>query len=229
MILFVLEAAKYVAAGLVSSSEPFAYQRSMPAFYVNVLFLQGAGLLDELTWNKPSWSISCEMIAYAAFALVALTGFFRMRQTWVLLLPITAAYLYLARSYGTLDITFDLGAIRCLCGFFLGAIISRLAAAPFPGVLAGAAMLATVTAIATQSGSNEFLVIPAFGLLIFSLRDDRSSIARAIRFWPLAFLGKISYSIYMVHYIVVGLMSSVLRTVFHLNANSSAGFDAPIF
>jgi peptidoglycan/LPS O-acetylase OafA/YrhL len=230
LFLVALETSKYLAAthGLSTSSEVFAYQRTVPAIFVNFAFLQGAGVLDTLSWNTPSWSISCEMIAYAVFAWIAATGWVLSRFFWLIIIPIFTGYAYLILSRGTLNVTFDIGTIRCLCGFFLGSFIARMPAAPFPNLLVVVSASATTLIIACLSGVYEIFVVPAFAVLVYALRNDESTIASFFLTKPLAFLGRISFSIYLVHYVVISIVGTILKITLHAKPVQMNGWEVPI-
>ncbi len=230
LFLVGLEASKYLAAtrGLSTASEIFAFQRTVPAIFVNLAFLQGAGVLDTLSWNTPSWSISCEMIAYAVFALMATAGLVISRSFWLVIIPIFAGYAYLVVYRGTLNVSFDIGVVRCLCGFFLGALIARMPPAAFPNLLVIVSAGATALIIAFLSGASEIFVVPAFAVLVYALRNDESTIANIFLAKPLSFLGEISFSIYLVHYLVISIIGTILKVAFHAKPVQMRGWETPI-
>ena len=231
LFLVALETSKYFSAsyGLSTSSDIFAFQRTIRAIFVNLAFLQGAGVLDTLSWNTPSWSISCEMIAYATFSLIATTGLVMSRLFWLMIIPIVAGYAYLIIDRGTLNVTFDVGVIRCLSGFFLGALIARVPPAAFPNLLAAISIFATALIISCLSGSAEIVVIPAFAVLVYALINDESTIANILLTKPLAFLGEISFSIYLVHYLVISVIGTILKVALHAKPISLIGWEIPMF
>lgn len=231
LFLIALEGSKYVAAkcGLAISSDLFAFQRTIPAIFVNFAFLQGVGLLNTLSWNTPSWSISCEMVAYAMFAAMAVSGWVGSRSFWLILIPICAGYAFIMESRGTLNVTFDFGTIRCLCGFFLGTLIARLPPAPYQNVLVLISITAVALVVTSTSGIFEILVVPAFALLVYALRNDESKMASFFLTKPLAFLGEISFSIYLVHYLVISVFGTVFKVALHAKAVQLNGSDAAIF
>jgi peptidoglycan/LPS O-acetylase OafA/YrhL len=231
LFLVGLETTKYVAAsfGLAPSSDLFAFQRTIPAIFVNLAFVQGLDTLDGLSWNTPSWSISCEMIAYAVFALMGLAGLLGTRFFWLMLVPVCAGYAYIIHSHGTMNVTFDIGTIRCLCGFFLGSLIARLPPCAYPNLLSGSSVLAAVLVISFLSGPAETFVIPAFALCVYALRNDESAIAAVFLAKPLAFLGEISFSIYLIHYLVVSIITTILKVGLHAKPIPVNGWQIPVF
>jgi peptidoglycan/LPS O-acetylase OafA/YrhL len=225
LFLVALETIKYLTAmhGLSSTSEIFAYQRTIPAIFVNLAFLQGTGILESVSWNAPSWSIGSEMIAYAVFASIAPIGLVASRFFWLIIIPIVAGYGYLVMHVGTLNTNVALGIIRCLCGFFLGTLIARMPPALFPNTLVIVSAVTTLLVVALLSGTSEILAVPAFAVLIYALRNDEITIAKLFLAKPLAFLGKISFSIYLVHYLVISLIGTVLKVSLHAQVADVAG------
>jgi peptidoglycan/LPS O-acetylase OafA/YrhL len=231
LFLVALETSKYLAAshGLSTSSDIFAFQRTIPAIFVNAAFLQGVGVLDTLSWNTPSWSISCEMVAYACFSLLSVAGLIRSRLYWLIIIPVCGGYAYLLICRGTLDVTFDIGVVRCLCGFFLGSLIAKMPMAPFPNLLVAVSGTMAALVISCLSGMYEILAVPSFALLVFSLRNDEGKIANLLLAKPLAFFGEISFSIYLVHYIIVSIIGTVLKVTLHAKPITMQGWEVPVF
>lgn len=230
LFLVVLESLKYWAAsrGLATASDVFAFERTVPAIFVNLAFLHGVGVLGSLSWNTPSWSISCEMVAYGAFALLAVAGFVRHRLFWLMIIPIILGYAFLIVNRGTLNLTYDVGVIRCLCGFFLGALIVRMPPAAFPDVLAAVSISAAALITGRLIGPSEILVVPVFAVLIYALRNDDGSIAKLLLTKPMAFLGKISFSIYLVHDLVISVISTIVKVALHPQTIIIEVWDSPM-
>ena len=73
-------------------------------------------------------------------------------------------------------------------------------------------VFAAVTLIlATESGGILLIVIPLFAILTWSLQSDRGPVARVLMSKPAQFLGRISYSIYMIHFLFVVVILIALR------------------
>jgi peptidoglycan/LPS O-acetylase OafA/YrhL len=56
--------------------------------------------------------------------------------------------------------------------------------------------------------------VPIFGLLILLLQTDKRHPARILKSAPIAFLGRTSYSIYMVHWLPIVLAAALLKHTF---------------
>lgn len=174
------------------------------ALLPNLLLIHGTGILRDFTWNVPSWSISVEFVLCAVFLgalafpnrLAALVGF---------MIAGLGAYLY--TRYGIADQSESTTALaRGVYSFFLGALVFKLYSrwrdrgkTP-PGWLEWLAV-------------PIFLVVPwldhspapalLFAGLIFIFAFEFGPISRAMKIPSLMKLGEISYSIYLVHYLIV--------------------------
>src|SRR5262249_51768492 len=59
----------------------------------------------------------------------------------------------------------------------------------------------------------DIVIVPIFGLLVLLLQTDSGFSARILKSTPIAFLGQISYSIYMVHWLLLLLATTGLKYV----------------
>jgi peptidoglycan/LPS O-acetylase OafA/YrhL len=102
-------------------------------------------------------------------------------------------------------------------------------AAPFPNLLVAVSVIATSLVIACLSGPYEILVVPTFAVLVYAVRNDESTIATLFLAKPLAFLGEISFSIYLVHYLVISIIGTILKVTLHAKPVPMIGWDTPVF
>jgi peptidoglycan/LPS O-acetylase OafA/YrhL len=100
---FAFECLQAVAAGFTNA---FNETNSLVTIPSTLLMIQSWGLHDHLSWNWPSWSISCEMAAYGAFALITL--FYSGR----------ARFLALAAVGCTVFVNLGLWRVAVLCRIF---------------------------------------------------------------------------------------------------------------
>jgi peptidoglycan/LPS O-acetylase OafA/YrhL len=176
------------------------------------------GLFDHVILNYAAWSISTEFYAYLAFAALCLLlrGPARpLGLAGVALLAYAVSIWASVRAHGCLqwggcmDLTFDYGYWRCLAGFFLGAALSQLRSrAPAPAALALGQALSLLALLAmfllTPRMPAVALAAPLlFGLLLLSIRADAGPLARLLGAGPLQMLGRHSYSIYLMHPVIL--------------------------
>lgn len=220
-----LEAAKLVgqhALGFAPGTQPpFTSTSSVPGLAANIFLVQGLHFLDSPTWNGPSWSISCEFFAYVVFAIAVISRMTRARGFFVVgavLAPLS--YAALAITQGTLDLTANWAFMRCLAGFFLGMLVfhitSRGPVRPANGIRQAGELVVFATVAVTltlAAGSLVVLAIPLFVAAIALLQSDDGPIARVLSGSLPQSLGKLSYSIYMVHDFLVVCLLIVLKRV----------------
>lgn len=229
LALVTLELAKLWAqrsGTLIPGQEPFTEGNSLGGLVANIFFVHSLGVLDRLSWNTPSWSISCEFIAYLVFSIGALAGLFRSKSVFIVgAVLASVGYATLAFMRGTLDITYDWGLVRCLSGFFFGMIIFELAASSagkrlhaqstaMIGGLEVALLTALVLVMSFAPGAAIVLIIPVFIGAVAVLQLDRGPIASILKSALAQFLGRISYSIYMVHFLIIVVLSIILKLIF---------------
>ncbi|MCE7026670.1 acyltransferase family protein [Jiella avicenniae] len=204
---------------LKGPAETFAGGTSVDGLIANLFMVQSFGFLDTLTWNYPSWSISAELVAYAAFAAVVVTA-------PRLLVPLAALAIVvglpvIAMAIGNMDASSNLGWLRCLAGFSVGVILRRTlwrdaAAAqarrhPTSWSLAELAVVLLVGIFVSRQGGTDlaFAAPFVFGLALYVFAHEGGIFSRALKTRPFAFLGLISYSIYMTHAFVIDRVHNV--------------------
>lgn len=160
------------------------------------------------SWNGPSWSIHAEWFAYACFPFFAAL-LLRCRSRAKLLLVGAGGYLLLIGVVevalgGDYDRTYDFGIFRCVIGFAAGTCLWRSwqlgSMKPLTVIKVARWWPAVVVALLLVGASPGFL-LPALALLVPCLAAGRHRLGLASR--PLQYLGKISYSLYMTHHVVL--------------------------
>ncbi len=228
------------SAGIIDGSDRIAFTgtNSWTSFLANLTLVQGLGFFDYLTWNVPSWSISCEFAAYTVFALAAVTGAFRSKVPLLLLSLIgLGGFCFVALAHGDLNSTHDFGIIRSLAGFFIGACIFEITHAEnYPKLSSNFLALGQVALIiaflliaGTASGATVVAVVPVFIGLVALVQSDAGILARALMTPAAQFLGKISYSVYMVHWVLLYVEAIALKRVFHVPSQFDSVMHVPIF
>ena len=206
---FVTFALVLVAEGKINVHYPFA---ELP---LHVLLIQNWGFTTALSWNDPAWSISCELAAYLTFPLVVRLAWRNRVPTAALLamgMGLAAAIWLIFTWAGTDRLGFDithLGLARCLAEFSMGNVVCALwlrwrhnrAAAALAGV-AGLAVL--ITGIACSIPETAFVPI-GLAIVILALALDHGPCARWLGRGIPHYLGQISYSTYLAHFLLFAL------------------------
>lgn len=189
--------------GVLQLDAPAFSENSPKALAANLLLVHAVGPMWP-TFNPPSWSISTEFWAYVLFAAVAIalrTG--RRFLAGAVALMLGGGYVAWLSHWPY---------PRCLYGFFAGviawlvwdAVHERWHAGAATVALAGAAAVSVVTW--APEGAGEVACVPFFALFILAI-----ALADIRTVHPsLQWLGKVSYSLYMVHTAVLYCLDMVL-------------------
>jgi peptidoglycan/LPS O-acetylase OafA/YrhL len=187
----------------------------------SVLLLNGWGISDSVGWNIPSWSVSSEWLAYLCFPVIAFvtSRIHSSRISLVLAAFIAlAAVLLSAQLNGASKFMFDenLTSVRVLYEFVIGCLVFNIfvgvrGRARFDAMSTLSVFVIVILATASIPSRFDWLFILAFSTLILGLSTmQRSSFASR----PMVYLGEISYSIYLVHSLVISAIGLVAKRVF---------------
>lgn len=187
------------------------------SFLRQLFLLNGLGFESVWAWNVPSWSLSSEWFCYLCFPLlVPLINCIRSAAVALLFaalaVMLTAALLaYLGRP--NFDATLDWGLFKIAGEFLAGCFLCRaylqMRVIPdFSGVIGLAAIIYSVVQLAYFPSVPIMPVIASFAVFIFTLAHNRQPLTLLFGNAVSVYLGKISYSVYMVHWIYVGNMAA---------------------
>ncbi|MDR8876220.1 acyltransferase family protein [Burkholderia multivorans] len=205
-------------------------------FILNLLLLNYSSLERGFSFNAPAWSISTEIIINAMFfAFISLgrkTAAVLMVLAWVVAAMVIAKH-GLITNEGAFGI--NSGIYRTIAGFFLGvglfkALEARLNDRRGGSVLCDvaftlsiAALLAFMVRWPTDHINVAVLAAVIFPMIIATSIFGRFS-RKVLTVRPLTFIGEISYSIYLTHFVlllITMLSQSILDERFE--------FDSPVF
>lgn len=222
-----IEATKYWVArsrGIHLPVPPFS-QNDLGALLNNLLLTQ-ALFENHLTFNYPSWSISCEFYTYLLFGLAAVA----IRGAAVFgFAALTLGSLFALSQFDSVfTLTTGAAILRCSYAFFLGALVERIAArtrvkASEP--IAIACLIVSILAVMNLAHTRIALAIPAlFALTIVAISrlDSSAWLCGLLNRRALIFLGTISYSVYLVHAALWWIITQVLRFGLKIPATTDA-------
>lgn len=182
-----------------------------PTTIISNLFMTHAwGTETELGFNKPSWSISAEWFVYLFFPLL-LVRLPRVRPVLLLVLAaVLFALLWLATARfwtrPVTEVTFDLGILRIVPEFIAGIALylcGQRYRLRFCGWGAFWVMTGMIVMFA-HLGMPDYLIVPLLAVLVFIAAEQARQGKRG---WlagrTAVYLGEISYSIYMVHFLLM--------------------------
>jgi peptidoglycan/LPS O-acetylase OafA/YrhL len=203
-----LEGAKALAmsqAGIAANNPPFSGETSWPAVASNLLLIHALGLHDMATWNFPSWSISTEFNTYLLFGLVGLAGLAR-RGSILLAVSLAGFGVVAVFSREYLHTIEDFSLFRCIYGFFLGALVHHLVhprlgwRLPGAGLLeAGVVVLVAVFITAVDREPPSLAAPLVFAAVVAVFAFEQGPLSRLLNCGAAQALGRWSYSIYMIH------------------------------
>jgi len=197
--------------GLLEYKFPSAFE-----IFSTLTLTHSLGLFDKLIMNYASWSISVEFYAYVlfaalcflvrgqarlmVFAIVSITGFL-----WVTWATIEIHHcLDVGRCF---DVSYDFGFARCVYAFFLGALTCHFSQYarfnPHKLQLAALTLLVLLFSWVDAFPMVGFAFGGTFSLLLLSISKDMGFLAELLKLKPFQVLGQRSYSIYMMHPVVL--------------------------
>ena len=220
LIYILLELIRYVAVikfAAIVNNDPFK-----EGIFITILqhFFLVQGLIGNgESFNVPAWSISVEFYTYMLFGIIALICENKYKLYIFIFLSIFALTILIVKP----NILFFHGSealFRCFAGFFIGCVISRLKIKMkcylSPYISNSIIVLAIIfISIKTENAYYDAIIYLISALLIIALvLPGKSIVKNFLSSAYLVFLGSISYSIYMSHYIIIRLFDMSLRRFF---------------
>ena len=181
-------------------------------FGLSLLLMQEWGFSNGLAWNVPAWSISAEWLAYLVFPFLAVSlavaaGTRARALGCVAMLLITLGVIVAAGSPTGLGYDAEwFGLTRCVFEFSVGLCLATMdghAVRSRTVSNLGLALAAACLFAFVVWSVPDFVIMPlGFAALITALMDERGTLAGALRTAPLQWLGVVSYSTYLSHYLL---------------------------
>jgi peptidoglycan/LPS O-acetylase OafA/YrhL len=225
----VSEFAKYAVA--TNANPPFSVN-TVPALIANLFLVQSWGWFTYYTWNHPAWSISTEWFAYILFPLLAF-GLLRLRgwpqATFVIVACIAVLQVFYAIPA---DIQPGFFLLRCLPSFTLGILVYRIPAfcsqraIKFFAQDAVFGIALVVAFLCVACPCPDLVSVASFCSVVLAGSLNRGAVSRGLSIPPIYFLGLISYSIYLVHTLVLRVWQMLFQVVWHSHMSWGAALAA---
>jgi peptidoglycan/LPS O-acetylase OafA/YrhL len=187
------------------AGDTFVAAKNLGAVLANLFLVQDWGLYPSI--DKPAWSISVEMAIYLTFPLLLAPAWSRRAWLPVALAGVAGLCWVVAMGQGTVSLGLSIGDfIRGFAGFFFGLLCCRVVQGRWLPAAIGRFDLFTLVLfwMALVFSRNDLPAILLCPAIVLALVEERGLFARFLNLAPVYYLGKISYSIYLVHYAVLG-------------------------
>lgn len=219
--LVMIEFAKLflVSHGVRSGQAPFSGTNDLASLLANVFLLQAVIPFKSFTWNGPAWSISVEFYTYLAFTALMVMSKTRAKAavrwafllTGVLLLTYELSGLNLEQTQGK-------GLLECLFGFLTGGVTYQVftwtrARGLRLGGVAELAAAALALALFWFNPFESLGTMLGFAVVIAVFAHDGGWISRGLAAPLPRLLGRLSYSIYLVHFVLLTVINGVVRAL----------------
>ena len=209
--LFMLAGAVAFVLTVAAAGRPASDHYPWGELPLHLALMQNWGLTGALTWNDPAWSISCEFAAYLLFPLLAAAANWRRFGTTalcVLLLLLASCLCSIIWAGGETSLGADIprfGLPRALIEFTMGTIVCAISARVRDRRGSLAATLSALAAflVGWVAGLPETLAVPlAFAALLLAVALTAASPRNPLGWRPVHYLGEISYSTYLGHFLL---------------------------
>jgi peptidoglycan/LPS O-acetylase OafA/YrhL len=206
-------------SGVKPPEIPFWGGFSLSTLPANFALLQASGLIAGGSWNFPSWSIGVEFWTYLVFALACLSFGERLGRA-ALPIALVAGLVILLFSDDYMSVYEGIALFRCIYGFFVGVAIHALlcekglprrtfaAHAEIPMLVIGIAFI-----IIADKTAWTMLAPVVFGGLIYVFAAEAGPLSRLLSTTPFQKIGLWSYSIYMVHAVILFAMKDSVKVI----------------
>jgi peptidoglycan/LPS O-acetylase OafA/YrhL len=210
-------------AGFIGVSAGWlAYTHLAPmsvSLFLNIIMVQAWGFVGS--FDSPEWSISAEWAAYLLFPTLLIPTMFRKAASAWLAALVSAGTLALLCAFpmhsynlrAPLNIGepgFALPVVRCVCDFVLGLLAFRLGATSVGRYAAASRWLGPALCLLTVAlivvPKSDLAVVLLFPFVVVVLSSDVHIVGRALSSPFAQLLGKLSFSIYLTHKLLLGTL-----------------------
>lgn len=243
LLIFVLiELSKHTASGYVHVNKIDNVSNNLTTFFTNLFLVNSIKIpgVHDVSWNIASWSISAEMSAYLVFGLsmvfINRNNLSKIKTAiYSIVIIASALALYLCTGGFKLVYTFDYGFLRGIMGFFIGVVCYNTFNATktyfrtlknslftfleiiFLALIIGFACYGSVF----KAYGFIYEILFFITIIIFAFEKGwLSGLLKRSKF--LHKTGQYSYSIYMIHTLILSLFNIVFIRVLKLPASSYA-------
>ncbi|MFL6548848.1 MAG: acyltransferase family protein [Povalibacter sp.] len=189
-------------------------------FWNTLLLVQNWGGFNDEIWNPPAWTLSAEVLGYIFFPMLTFAAV-RIKRTelafaagmgavalmCLFLLMTDRAFENQWGGYGLIRMALQFSAGICLCQYFH----LRGEQSPHAAKLADCSVVAIVLISLFVPGLGAVMPM-LFACLVLGLAYQRGFAFKALSSRPVVFMGEISYSFYLVHWLMMHLYFWVMKS-----------------
>lgn len=200
----------------------------------SLLLINSTPLTIGYGWmNDPTWSVSSEFISYILFGITCLI--LKIQKRWYIAILLIITSIYILFKSGDFFTFSDYSFLRGFVGFFSGFVVWKLHSSNknnFPEIILLVSLIIVLYTLNNITGSTKLIFgmisIPLFfSSFLYLLLNSSGFLSDVLESKVFQFLGKISYSIYLNHFIFLlviprfifkffGLLNSTLNQFFVL-------------
>jgi peptidoglycan/LPS O-acetylase OafA/YrhL len=190
----------------------------------STLLVQNWGLGRPEPWNVPAWTLSTEWlvsIAFPVFLIAARRVSRPMSAAFLCIgcLGMFTVFLMLTHNPDP-NVTSRAGVVRTVCEFLAGCLLYRIYVTSVRVSAAAALVSAALILAGLTVPGLTMLAVCGFPLLILLAAQPSSVVAKTLSTRAMVFLGEISFSIYLLHWILLQI-SNRLAAALHIQGTAA--------
>lgn len=243
LLYLFLEIAKLIFVEYTSikpTEKPFSENHSLANFLESIFLIQGV-FEDKYVWNNSAWSISTEFYTYLFYGIIIFI--FRKQSilifSFIVLLNIWPTQPEILNKLNFLSNYFNFFSNQfrqCIYLFSFGVVINfifkKINNLKIPEFFCWLSLIISIFIMANLHSlqiNHKYLYI-SFAILVFfsALVSEKALYSKMLNLTFIQFLGKISYSVYMIHFFIAYILSQIMRFIFKVNMIYSDGAAAQI-
>ena len=228
LLVEITPAVKAVAAAPAHGLAPADDDSALLKLIAWLTFTSSMGWYGYLYSNYPAWSVSTEFWTYVLFAAAVILARKRLVVVAVgaILISFSVAFYFSVVRHECLvlgeclNVTYDAGFLRCVGGFFLGALSyllntrlrqnGRIAWLKHTDVVLLILMLSVVWF--SHDIPAVAFAMPAAAAALITVLPLQGAASRLLSHKPLLWLGKMSFAIYLGHATILGAFNPLFQS-----------------
>jgi peptidoglycan/LPS O-acetylase OafA/YrhL len=221
----------------ISPTPVLEIRNGICTFFTHLFLLQSMNFHDWFAWVHASWSISTEWWAYMVFPflvapiiktnmlkkiliiIACIIGYWCITFLLIPLVTFPAEIPFVRPKVEamTINVSYQYGIVRCLCGFIIGMVIQQLYANNWMKSLFAngyAMVIATIVLFALMSfGVRDMITVLCFPIIILSGAHGSNNINKLFSLKPLQKIGDWSFAIYLTHQPLIYTINNIYNYV----------------